>query len=473
MVHLASEPSLPGANRSVKVGGKTGLRRLLAFFGPAYLVSVGYMDPGNWATDLLGGSRYGYALLWVVGASSLMAVFLQTLCARLGLVTGRDLAQACRDYWPPRAAYALWLLAEVAIIACDVAEVIGSAVALKLLFGMDLRAGVLLTGLDVLLLLALMRFGFRKIEAVVLTLVGTIFASFAINLFLAHPNLGAAAKGLVTPSLPDRDALLIAVGILGATVMPHNLYLHSSVVQTRAIGTSEDDKREAVRWATWDTVVALGGAFFVNAAILVLAAAVFYTSGKVVEELELAHELLAPALGGAGATLFAVALLASGQSSTLTGTLAGQIVMEGFTEFRVKPWVRRLVTRLLAIVPAMMVVLAYGGEVNQPLVYSQVILSMQLPFAVIPLVVFTSNRRKMGSFVSPVWMIVVGALVSAAILVADVYVLVDKYDWRWVLLGAAALFGYFAWAFLSKSRPQPPASETVPPQRGNNIPDGS
>lgn len=441
MVHSAPESPLSG---SVSVKGKTGWRRLLAFFGPAYLVSVGYMDPGNWATDLEGGSRYGYALLWVVGASSLMAVFLQTLCARLGIVTGRDLAQACREYCPPRAAYALWLLAEVAIIACDVAEVIGSAVALNLLFHMDLRVGVLLTGFDVLLLLALTRFGFRKIEAVVLVLVLTIFGSFAFNLVLAKPDLAAAARGLVTPALPDRHALLIAVGILGATVMPHNLYLHSSIVQTRAVDVG--GKGEAVRWATWDTVLALGGAFFVNAAILVLAAAVFKGT-EVVQELGRAHELLSPALGGGAATLFAVALLASGQSSTLTGTLAGQIVMEGFTDLRVKPWVRRLVTRLLAIVPAMLVVVAYGGRVNDPLVMSQVILSMQLPFAVIPLVVFTSNRRKMGEFVSPTWMIVVGALVSAAILVADAYVLMDKFDGRIVGLGAAALAGYFAWAF--------------------------
>ncbi|RYG21156.1 divalent metal cation transporter, partial [bacterium] len=310
------QPSLPGMNRSINVAGKTGLRRWLAFAGPAYLVSVGYMDPGNWATDLLGGSRYGYALLWVIGLSSLMAVFLQTLCARLGIATGRDLAQACREFCPPRAATALWLLAEIAIIACDVAEVIGSAVALKLLFGLDLRVGVALTGFDVLLLLALTRFGFRKIEAIILVLVATIFISFFINLVWARPDLGAAAYGLFTPSLPDRDALLIAVGILGATVMPHNLYLHSSIVQTRASEPTPEGKREAVRWATWDTVIALGGAFFVNAAILILAAAVFHTAGHVVEELPDAHRLLGPVAAGASATLFAVALLASGQSST-------------------------------------------------------------------------------------------------------------------------------------------------------------
>ena len=423
--------------------GKGGFRRLLALFGPAYLVSVGYMDPGNWATDLLGGSRYGYALLWVVGASSLMAVFLQTLCARLGLVTGKDLAQACREFFPARAAHALWILAEVAIVACDVAEVIGSAVALKLLFGLDLRIGVLLTGFDVLLLLALGRFGVRKIEAVVIVLVATIFLSFALNLFWAKPDLAAAAGGLFRPSLPDHDALVIAVGILGATVMPHNLYLHSSIVQSRQTG----DTKESVRWATWDTMAALGGAFFVNAAILVLAAAVFGVKGQVVEQLEDAHSLLGPALGGAAATLFAVALLASGQSSTLTGTLAGQIVMEGFTDLRVKPWLRRLITRLLAIVPAMMVVMAYGGEVNRPLVLSQVVLSMQLPFAVIPLVLFTSDRRRMGEFASPPWMKAVGILVSAAILIADLYMLLQSYDPRWVVAGILALMGYFAWAF--------------------------
>ena len=427
--------------------GRKGFRRWLAFLGPAYLVSVGYMDPGNWATDLLGGSRYGYALLWVVGLSSLMAVFLQTLCARLGLVSGKDLAQACRDLCPPTASKALWALAEVAIVACDVAEVIGSAVALKLLFNLPLPAGVLLTGFDVLLLLALSRFGVRKVEAVVIALVATIFVSFALNLFWARPNLGAAAVGLLRPSLPDRDALLIAVGILGATVMPHNLYLHSSIVKNRRSG----DRREEVRYATWDTLIALGGAFFVNAAILMLAAAVFGARGQVVEQLEDAHRLLGPYLGGFSSTLFAVALLASGQSSTLTGTLAGQIVMEGFTDLRVVPWVRRLVTRLLAIVPAMLIVVAYGADVNRPLVLSQVVLSMQLPFAVVPLVLFTSDRRLMGEFANPAWSRIVGVLVCATILAADLYLLGASYGWLSVGLGVAALGGFFAYAFRKRA----------------------
>ena len=420
-----------------------GVRRLLAFFGPAYLVSVGYMDPGNWATDLEGGSRYGYALLWVVGLSSLMAVFLQTLCARLGLVSGRDLAQACRDYYPRRAAVALYLLAEIAIVACDVAEVIGSAVALSLLFGLDLRAGVLLTGLDVLLLLSLSRFGMRKMEAFVVALVATIFASFALNLWWAKPDLGAAAHGLFVPSLPGDRALAIAVGILGATVMPHNLYLHSSLVKSRSVL----DKRQGVRMATLDTVVALGGAFFVNAAILILAAAVFHGTGKVVSQLEEAHGLLAPALGGAASTLFAVALLASGQSSTLTGTLAGQIVMEGFTDLKVKAWLRRLVTRLLAIVPAMLIVLVHGHDTADALVFSQIVLSMQLPFAVLPLVLFTSDRRIMGDFANPLWMKVVGGAITGTILLADFYLLGTQYGWAKVGVGASLLFGYFGWAF--------------------------
>ena len=425
---------------------KRGLARALAFFGPAYLVSVGYMDPGNWATDLEGGSRYGYALLWVVGLSSLMAVFLQTLCARLGLVSGLDLAQACRVRFPRPASAALYVLAEIAIVACDVAEVIGSAVALSLLFGLDLRAGVLLTGFDVLLLLGLGRFGVRKLEALVIALVATIFVAFALNLWWARPSLGAAAHGLFVPSLPGDRSVLIAVGILGATVMPHNLYLHSSIVKSR----SGADAREGVRMATLDTVVALGGAFLVNAAILVLAAAVFFPLGKVVSELRDAHALLAPALGGAASTLFAVALLASGQSSTLTGTLAGQIVMEGFTDLRVKPWVRRLATRLLAIVPAMLIVMAKGDETADALVLSQVVLSMQLPFAVVPLVLFTSDRRLMGGYANPAWTKAVGLAVAGTILVADGYLLGSQYGWATLAAGLGVVAAYFGWAF---SRP--------------------
>ncbi len=444
MVHSSTPES--DSESVVPHGKRRGLGRSLSFFGPALLVSVGYMDPGNWATDLEGGSRYGYALLWVVGLSSLMAVFLQTLCARLGLVSERDLAQMCRDHYPRPVALALYGLAEVAIVACDVAEVIGSAVALSLLFHLDLRAGVLLTGFDVLLLLGLGKFGVRKIEAVVGALVATIFLAFLLNMIWARPDLGAAAHGLFVPSLPGDRSLLIAVGILGATVMPHNLYLHSSIVRSRAV----PDKGEGVRMATLDTVLSLGTAFFVNAAILMLAAAVFFPVGRVVTELENAHELLAPALGGAASTLFAVALLASGQSSTLTGTLAGQVVMEGFTDLKVTPWLRRLTTRLLAIVPAMLVVIANGHNTADALVVSQIVLSMQLPFAVVPLVLFTSDRRLMGEFASPAWVKVLGWLVVGAILAADGWLLGSQYGWSKVGVGAALLGGYFGWAF---SRP--------------------
>ncbi len=440
MVHSEPTAQLP-ENRALSA--KVGLRRLLGFLGPAYLVSVGYMDPGNWATDLEGGSRYGYALLWVVGLSSLMAVFLQTLCARLGLVSGRDLAQACRAYYPRPVSLVLYGLAEIAIVACDVAEVIGSAVALSLLFGLDLRAGVVLTGFDVLLLLGLGRFGVRKIEALVIALVATIFVAFGLNLLLARPDFGAAAHGLFVPSLPGDRSLLIAVGILGATVMPHNLYLHSSIVKSRAV----EDKREGVRMATLDTVVALAGAFLVNAAILLLAAAVFHPVGKIVTELEDAHRLLAPALGGAASTLFAVALLASGQSSTLTGTMAGQIVMEGFTELKVQPWVRRLVTRLLAIVPAMLIVIVNGHATADALVVSQIVLSLQLPFAVLPLILFTGDRRIMGEFANPKWMKAVGFAVAGAILVADGFLLGSQYGWTKLALGTAVFGAYFGWAF--------------------------
>jgi manganese transport protein len=417
--------SLPEVHRSVAIPvGMSRIKRFLAFAGPGYLVSVGYMDPGNWATDLAGGSKFGYALLWVILASNLMAMLLQTLCARLGLVTGRDLAQACRDFYKKPAAIALWLLCEVAIIACDLAEVIGSAIALNLLFGIPLVAGVLITGFDVLALLALMRFGFRKIEAVVLVLVATVAGCFALEMLMARPDWGGVARGLLVPSLPGPDALVIALGILGATVMPHNLYLHSAVVQTRAHDESPEGVRQAIRWNTLDTVTALGAAFFVNAAILVLAAAVFHQTGKPVEELEEAHTLLRPLLGGAASTAFAVALLASGQSSTITGTLAGQIVMEGFLRIRVKPWLRRLVTRSLAIVPAIILIVATGGKNTVDLlVFSQVVLSMQLSFAIFPLVMFTSDPKRMGAFVNPTWLKVAGYTVCTVIASLNLYLL--------------------------------------------------
>lgn len=422
-------PSLPEVFRSVPVPPTTGhwFRRFLAFAGPGYLVSVGYMDPGNWGTDLAGGAKYGYALLWVILASNLMAMLLQTLCARLGLVTGKDLAQACRDYYKKPAAVALWLLCEIAIIACDLAEVIGSAVALNLLFGLPLMIGVLVTGLDVLLLLGLMRFGFRKIEAIVITLVATIAACFLLQVAMARPDWAGVARGLVTPALPDGEALFIALGILGATVMPHNLYLHSSIVQTRAHNDSPEGLTQAIRSSTADTIIALGMAFFVNASILVVAAAVFHAKGQFeVQGLEEAHKLLTPLLGGAAATAFAVALLCSGQSSTITGTLAGQIVMEGFLNIRIQPWLRRLITRGLAIIPAMILIGVTGGrDTVNLLVWSQVILSLQLSFAIFPLLAFTSDRKRMGQYVNPLWLTIVGYLVCVVIASLNVKLLWD------------------------------------------------
>lgn len=439
--------SLPEAHATVPVAdSRSWWRRMVGFAGPGYLVAVGYMDPGNWGTDLAGGSRFGYALLWVILVSNLTAIMLQVLCARMGLVTGRDLAQACRDYYSRPVAIVLWLLCEVAIIACDLAEVIGSAVALNLLAGIPLTWGVLLTGADVLLLLLLINVGFRKLEAVVIALVGTIGVCFAYNIHLSSPDWAAAGRGLVVPTMPGGDAMLIALGILGATVMPHNLYLHSSIVQTRAVKRENGSLREAIHHNTVDTAVALGLAFFVNAAILILAAAVFYRSGVVVEELEQAHELLKPALGGAAATAFAVALLASGQSSTITGTLAGQIVMEGFLNIRIRPWLRRMITRCLAIVPAVLVINATGGtKTVEMLVVSQVVLSMQLPFAIFPLVMITSSRARMGEFVSPPWLSALGYLACVVISGLNVYVLWDKIGPVWVGVGAAVMLGFAAW----------------------------
>lgn len=414
-------PSLPEVHKSVVVPrGASWLKRFLATSGPAYLVSVGYMDPGNWATDLAGGSKYGYALLWVILLSNLMAIFLQTLCLRLGLVANLDLAQACRSYYPRPASRILWLLCEVAIIACDLAEVIGSAIGLNLLFGLPLALGVLITGLDVLLLLGLAHWGFRRLEALVITLVLTIGICFAVQLFHAGPDWLAVAGGMVVPRLPDGEALAIALGILGATVMPHNLYLHSSLVQTR----DHDDLPSALRQNTLDTVLALGGAFFVNAGILILAAAVFHPKGVVVEELSQAHQLLTPMLGGTAATLFAVALLCSGQSSTITGTLAGQIVMEGFLNIKVAPWIRRLITRSLAIGPALWAIHVTGGtHTVEMLVISQVVLSMQLPFAIFPLVQFTSDPARMGIYANSNGVRNLAYLMGTAITALNFYLL--------------------------------------------------
>jgi manganese transport protein len=415
-------PSLPESHRTIPFSsGASWFRKTLAFAGPGYLVAVGYMDPGNWATDIGGGSKFGYTLLSVILISNLMAMFLQALSAKLGIATGRDLAQACREHYSQRTGVFLWVVCEIAIAACDLAEVLGSAVALKLLFGLPLLAGVLITAFDVLIVLALQGRGFRLVEAFVVTLIASIAACFAYEIFFAHPLWREAAIGFIPRAeiLRNREMLYIAIGILGATVMPHNLYLHSSIVQTRAFGISTRDRREAVRYAIFDSTLALGFALFINAAILVLGAAAFHTHGlHNVAEIADAYRLLSPVLGASlASTLFACALLASGQNSTLTGTLAGQIVMEGFLDIRLKPWLRRLITRSIAIIPAALVI-GFAGEnkVTSLLILSQVILSFQLPFAVIPLIQFTGNRSRMGEFANSRLTTVVAWIVAAAIL---------------------------------------------------------
>ena len=431
--HGTTLPSLPESYRTVGVPAGAGfLRRMLAFAGPGYLIAVGYMDPGNWATDVAGGSQFGYTLLSVVLLSSLMAMFLQALCVKLGVATGRDLAQACREHYSKRTAIALWLGSEIAIAACDLAEVLGSAVALQLLFGIPLLWGVLITAFDVLLILMLQGRGFRWIEAFVVSLICLISACFAYELLLARPIWGQAAAGLLpSPEILRNGAMLyIAVGILGATVMPHNLYLHSSLVQTRSFRQDAAGKREAIRFGILDSSLALGFSFFINAAILVLAAAAFHTRGMHnVAEISDAYKLLSPVLGASlASTLFAVALLASGQNSTLTGTLAGQIVMEGFLRFRLRPWVRRLVTRLTAVVPAALVIGLMGpNRVTSLLILSQVILSLQLPFAVVPLVQFTSNRARMGEFTNRPGTVALAWFTAAAIVVLNALLLWQIY----------------------------------------------
>jgi manganese transport protein len=408
------------------------LRRLLAFLGPAYLVSVGYMDPGNWATDLAGGATFGYALIWVLLMSNLMAVLLQTLSARLGIITGHDLAQACRAEYSRPVNFVLWLLAEVAIAATDLAEVLGTIIALKLLFGIPLLWGCLITALDTFVLLYLQKLGMRAMEAMILVLVGTIGVCFLIQIILAQPEMAAVVTGLV-PSLP-RDAegsrltaLYIAIGILGATVMPHNLYLHSALVQSRRVGTDRASRAQACRYNLVDSAIALNAAFFVNSAILVLAAATFFQRGEVVDSIEQAHQLLPSFLGPLAPILFGVALLAAGQSSTLTGTLAGQIVMEGYLHIRLAPWLRRLITRMVALVPAV-IVIALAGEkaTGSLLVLSQVILSLQLSFAVIPLIHFTSNRRNMGEFATPTWAQVLAWVAAAIIVGLNVWLVIGE-----------------------------------------------
>ncbi|HAM72158.1 MAG TPA: divalent metal cation transporter [Verrucomicrobiales bacterium] len=428
----ALQPSLPEVHRSVELDGRAGFwRKLLAFSGPGYMVAVGYMDPGNWATDLAGGSRFGYTLLSVILLSNLMAVLLQSLCVKLGLVTGRDLAQACREHYPRPVAMALWIFCEVAICACDLAEVIGSAIALNLLFHIPLVWGVCITALDVLAVMYLQNRGFRYMEALVISLIGVIGICFGLEILFSRPSFGAILAGFVPHAeiLRDREMLYIAMGILGATVMPHNLYLHSSIVQTRRVGSSDDAKRDAIRFATLDSTIALTGALFINAAILIVAAASFHSAGRHdVAEIQDAYQLLSPMLGvGVASTLFALALLASGQNSTLTGTLAGQIVMEGFLNLRIRPWLRRLITRGLAVIPAVGVTLLYGeGGTAKLLVLSQVILSLQLPFAVFPLVQFTGDRRRMGSFANAPWLQLLAWGVALVIAVLNGKLLFDQ-----------------------------------------------
>ncbi len=426
-------PSLAEVYRSVPITGSTWWRKILAFAGPGYLVAVGYMDPGNWATDLAGGSQFGYTLLSVILISNLMAVLLQGLASKLGIVSGRDLAQACRDHFSPRVNFGLWVLCEIAIAACDLAEVIGTAIALNLLFGIPLAWGVGITALDVLLVLYLQNKGFRVLEALVIALVATVGLCFLFELIVSRPELGGVLRGFVpSPTiLRDPQMLYIAIGILGATVMPHNLYLHSSIVQTRKYDLSQEGKREAVRFAFVDSTIALSFALFINAAILIVAAATFHRSGNTqVAEIQDAYKLLSPLLGVGGASIvFALALLASGQNSTLTGTLAGQIVMEGFLNIRIRPWLRRLITRAIAIVPAAIVAILYGESgTAKLLVLSQVVLSLQLSFAVFPLVMFTSDKVKMGEFANSRWLKLLAYVVALVIATLNTYLLVRTFS---------------------------------------------
>jgi manganese transport protein len=420
-------PSLPEVHRSVHVP-LTFWRKLGAFMGPGYLVAVGYMDPGNWATDIAGGSAFGYQLLSVILISNIMAMVLQSLSAKLGIVQGLDLAQACRAHYSRPVSFALWVLCELAIIACDLAEVIGTAIALQLLFGIPLVAGIAITAADVLLILALQRYGFRKLEAFIIALLVIIAGCFAVQLALAQPSIAGIAAGLIPSSqiITNPAMLYIAIGILGATVMPHNLYLHSSIVQTRAFDRSEKGKADAIKLATLDSSVALFLALFINASILILAAAAFHTTGRTeVAEIGEAHALLAPVLGvSAASTLFAIALLASGQNSTITGTLAGQIVMEGFLNLQLPMWLRRMITRLVAIVPAAVVAALYGESgTAKLLVLSQVILSLQLPFAMVPLVTFTGDAKKMGRFANKGWLKGAAYLICAVVITLNVTLL--------------------------------------------------
>ncbi|MEJ3716857.1 Nramp family divalent metal transporter [Paenibacillus polymyxa] len=429
--NFAEIASLSEVNRSLSIPKDgTWFRKFLAFAGPGYMVAVGYMDPGNWATDIAGGSKFGYTLLSVILISNLMAILLQALSGKLGIATGKDLAQMCRDAYSRPVAIGLWLLCEIAIAAMDLAEVIGSAIALKLLFGLPLLYGVIITAFDVMLILLLQNKGFRALETLVIVLMATIAGCFGINLILAQPEWGGVLGGFVPDSqiLTNPSMLYIAIGIMGATVMPHNLYLHSSIVQTRKYEQTSEGKREAITFATWDSSIALMFALFINAAILIVAAAVFHTAGRTdVAEISDAYYLLSPLLGTTLASiLFGVALLASGQNSTVTGTLAGQIVMEGFLNLRLSPWLRRLVTRLIAIIPAV-IVTAIAGEkgAEELLVLSQVILSIQLPFAIIPLLLFTSDKKIMGEFANKMWQKVLTWIVTAIIIILNVVLIIQ------------------------------------------------
>jgi manganese transport protein len=405
-------------------------KKLLAFLGPGYLVAVGYMDPGNWATSLAGGSKFGYALLTVALLSNLMAILLQALCARLGIASGRDLAQACRDAFPRVVSWPLWALTEIAICATDLAEVIGTAIGLNLLFNIPLEIGVLITALDVFLILWMQNLGFRWVEAFIVTLLGVIAICFLVQIALADPDWGAVIRGFAPTAsvVTDPDMLYLAIGIIGATVMPHNLYLHSAVVQTRRFGNSEADKREAITLATLDSTIALMFALTINASILILAAATFHKAGKLdVAELDQAHAFLAPMLGSAIApTLFGIALLCCGMNSTVTATLSGQIVMEGFIDIRLPAWARRLVTRAVAIIPAAIVTIWYGeGGTAKLLIFSQVVLGVALPFSIVPLVMFTADRAKMGELVAPRWVSMLAALTAAALIALNIKLIYD------------------------------------------------
>ncbi len=447
-----SDASLSEVHGSVDIKRRIGWRKILAFFGPAYLVSVGYMDPGNWATDLAGGSKFGYTLIWVLLMSNIMALVLQNLSARLGIIRGRDLAQANREVYPRFVNFILYVLAEIAIAACDLAEVLGMAIGIHLLTGLPLIWGVAITVLDTFLLLFLQRLGMRKMEAFIIALVAIVGISFLIEIILAKPALGEIATGFV-PHFTNPEALYIAIGIIGATVMPHNLYLHSALVQTRKIQRTPAGIKQALKWNTIDSAIALNVAFLVNAAILILAATVFYKTGRTdVAQIKDAHELLEPLLGSAIApTLFAIALIAAGQSSTITGTLAGQIVMEGYLSLRINPWIRRLLTRLLAIVPAIIVIYTFGDDkVDSLLVLSQVILSMQLGFAIIPLIHFVSDKKTMGQYRIRLYVQIFAWLIAAVLVYLNVRMVMNEVSvmfatsgslfWKMLIIAGALIF---------------------------------